>query len=75
MSKQTSIKEDDIIEAFRYLNAIKSIKGKHIISIPDELIDQYLKYAKKRIRLCDPKKLTWTCPNPIASSRSFKEKL
>ncbi len=74
ISKRTSITEDDIIETFRNLNAIKQVKGKHIISLSDSLVDQYLKYANKKIRLCDPKYLTWERPSKSSSlSSSSKE--
>lgn len=76
ISKRTSITEDDIIETFRNLNAIKQVKGKHVISLSDSLVDQYLKHANKKIRLCDPKYLTWERPSKTlatSSSSSSKE--
>lgn len=59
ISLMTGIKTEDIISTLQSLNMIRFWKGQHVVFVMQDFLKKY-KAEKKKIRLCDPKCLTWT---------------
>jgi len=58
ISLMTGIKTEDIISTLQSLNMIRFWKGQHVVFVMQDFLKKYIA-QKKKIRLCDPKCLTW----------------
>lgn len=58
ISKQTSIRCEDILSTLHSLNMIKYWKGQHVVAVNRILIDNILTESKQ-LRLCNPNCLNW----------------
>lgn len=63
ISKETSIKTEDVISTLQALKLIKYWKGQHVIEVTPRVIADHLK-ARERSRKIDPAHIHWTPTYP-----------
>jgi histone acetyltransferase MYST1 len=62
MSRQTGIKQEDIISTLQSLGMIKCFRSQHVIFVQQQILDEYKK-ADSDFLFCDPKYLKWEPPS------------
>ena len=60
IGRRTGIKTEDILSTLHSLNLIRTFKGQHIIYLSENIVSKL--DQSKKMRLCNPKCLTWEPP-------------